>query len=339
MKTLLLASISALVCCSPGARAQAPTDPTPSKESVRIYGDLDVGFGRFKQPGSSAVKRVESGLLAPSYLGFAGDSDIGNGAKAVFALETYIGLDNGVAFNAFSPTDPFWGRSAYVGVSGSLGTLTLGRNKNPFYYAATASNAFEESYFSPALTVAAFRRGHVIGRAHDNSIRYTSPTVGGFTGAALWAPKEAQTNGDDMSATVQYARGGWVAVLGGAQAKSGLTEGTASKILLAATNYDFGVLRAFVEAAWQRDTDVQVKSRAWDVGITAPFGQTTLRVSLARIRQTDLSGGNLATERVASIGADYALAKRCILYGGIKSDKVSGASNGTSVAAGMRLLF
>ena len=341
MKTFPVAALVSLACASPGAIAQTQINGTPLKDLLHIYGDLDVAVGRFKQAGGPVANRVESGLLSPSYLGFGGGLEIRQGLRGIFALETYIGLDKGLPFNFFSPTDPFWGRASYLGVESDYGTVTLGRNKNPFYYAATENNAFGESYFSPALTVAAFRRGHVIGRAHDNSVRYTSPTVSGFSAAALWAPKEDKTNGDDMSATVKYVRGPWLATLGAAQAKSGLTEGTRSSILLAATNYDFGIAKAFVELASQRDTEVLVKSKAWDLGVTAPLGSFLLRAAIAKIRQTDLEGASAATYRVASVGVDDAIAPGWTSYAGLKSEKVTGivSATGYSFAAGLRWQF
>ncbi len=327
--------------------AQTSVDTKTSKDQIQIYGDLDVGVGRFKLPLPLATSnnQVESGLFSPSYLGFGGRTDIGPGVRAIFALETYMGVDTGLAANAFQPNDPFWGRSAYVGLeSSSHGSLTLGRNKNPFYYEATGNNAFGESYFSPALSVAAFRLGHVIGRAHDNSLRYTSPNLAGFTAAALWAPKEDKSNGDDMSATLNYTRGPLVALLGMAQAKSGMTEGTKSAIRVGGVNYDFGPVRLFVEGATQKDTEVQVKSKAWDVGATAPLGNFTVRASFARIRQTDLQGGNAARYRVAALGTDYALSRTVSLYAALKKEEVHvDAINtdfpGQSVAAGMRMKF
>ena len=343
--TLLAATLASLASVSSGAMAQqTSTDTKTLNDQIQIYGDLDVGVGRFKLPGATSDNKVESGLFAPSYLGFGGRSDISPGVRAVFALETYIGLDTGADVNAFQPDDPFWGRSAYVGVESDYGTLTLGRNKNPFYYEATGNNAFGESYFSPALSVAAFRLGHVIGRAHDNSVRYTSPTVAGFTAAALWAPKEDKSNGDDMSATLNYTRGSLVVLLGMAQAKSGLTEGSKSAIRVGGLNYDFGVVRLFVEGATQKDTEVQVKSKAWDVGATAPLGNFTVRASFARIRQTDLQGGNAATYRVAALGTDYALSPRVSLYAAVKKEKVHVDATdadlpGQSMATGMRLRF
>jgi predicted porin len=265
--------------------------------------------------------------------------ELRSGLRAVMELETYVGMDQGAAANFFSPSDPFWGRASTIGLETDFGAISLGRNKNPFYYAATENNAFGESYFSPALTVAAFRRGHVIGRAHDNSLRYSSPSWGGFTAAALWSPKEDMTNGDDMSATFTLVEGPWLTVLGFARAQSGLTQGKQSSIALLASNYDFGAAKLFVELASQRDTDVRVKSKAWDVGLTAPLGAITVRASTARIRQTDLEGGNAATEHVASVGADYTIAPGWTSYAGLKRDRVKGVATGYSAATGVRWQF
>jgi predicted porin len=313
---------------------------SPNTTTVRVYGDLDVGVGRVHFPGLSASTWQTSGFDAQSYFGIAGSEALGGDWAAQFKLESYISLDNGVAANTFYPTDPFWGRSATVGLkSGRWGALNLGRNPNPFYQGAVAHNAFGESFLSPALTVASFRQGHVVGRAHDNGIRYDSPVIGGFSFSALLGLKEAASNGNDHSATLAYAQGPWAGVVGTATVKTGLAEGKKSSIGFYAASYDFGVLRLFAEAATQRDTEAEVKSRAFDLGAKVPLGPWTLKVSSARIKQTDLAGGQARTERVTSLGGEYLVSKRTKLYGGVKYDKVTDLDAAKSVIVGLRHSF
>lgn len=66
-----------------------------------------------------------SGGMVGSRFGLKGDEDLGGGNHAIFQLEAGIGSDDGrLAYGSF------FGRQAFVGLSGDWGSVTLGRQYN-----------------------------------------------------------------------------------------------------------------------------------------------------------------------------------------------------------------
>lgn len=66
-----------------------------------------------------------SGGMVGSRFGLKGSEDLGGGNRAIFQLESGFGSDTGQAsYNSF------FGRQAWVGLSGDWGSLTFGRQYN-----------------------------------------------------------------------------------------------------------------------------------------------------------------------------------------------------------------
>jgi len=73
---------------------------------------------------SGFVNRTEM-QVSNSYIGFRGGKDIGGGTRAIWQLETAVGLDNGNG-------DPLGNRNTFVGLTGGFGTVRLGNMDTPF---------------------------------------------------------------------------------------------------------------------------------------------------------------------------------------------------------------
>jgi predicted porin len=176
MKALRVVKIAACVAAALPAFASA-------QSTIRLYGLTDIFLGQNKVAGDSATV-INSGGMSTSFWGVGGEEDLGGGLKAVFALEAFFRGDNGAAgrFNG----DPFFARSAYVGVNGGLGQATLGRNTNPYFLSTIIFNPFGDSFvFSPMVlhTFLGSQLTQVRGdTGFSNSIRYTTPNFGGFKG-------------------------------------------------------------------------------------------------------------------------------------------------------------
>ena len=173
MKRSVLRAVGAVLACGAGVCAHAQTGPT-------IYGLLDMAAGRFQEPGQERQWRAESGRMSTSFLGIRGSDDLGGGLRARFALETYLRLDQGAAGR--STSDPFWGRTAYVGLQGAFGTSLLGRLPTPLWTATRLFNPFADSVgFSPSIRQ--YFGGTVIGDSRwNNSLAFTSPEPEGGNG-------------------------------------------------------------------------------------------------------------------------------------------------------------
>lgn len=113
------ASIAALVAALPAA----------AQSSVTMYGFADASarhvrsLGATNQPGSANLSLLSSGINRTTRWGFRGSEDLGSGLRATFNLEAGINLDVGSQADALK----FWDRAAVLGLQGSFGALTLGR--------------------------------------------------------------------------------------------------------------------------------------------------------------------------------------------------------------------
>ncbi|CAG9263217.1 porin [Paraburkholderia caribensis] len=99
-----------------------------AQSSVALYGVIDEGVDWVSNvkttsgAGASQVS-VAGGILQSSRWGLRGTEDLGGRVKALFVLESGFDPSTG----QFGQGGLEFGRQAYVGLSGSYGTVTLGR--------------------------------------------------------------------------------------------------------------------------------------------------------------------------------------------------------------------
>ncbi|WP_168788658.1 porin [Paraburkholderia aromaticivorans] len=94
-----------------------------SQSNVLLYGILDEGVQFNSNAGGNRQYYLASGELNGSRWGMRGNEDLGGGLKAMFVLEN--GFDENTGKLGQGGLE--FGRQAYVGLSNSLGTVTLGR--------------------------------------------------------------------------------------------------------------------------------------------------------------------------------------------------------------------
>ncbi|MBT9610167.1 MAG: porin [Aquabacterium sp.] len=119
-----LVAVAALTLVSGLAHAQS---------QLKVYGYLESAIGSFKPVGEQSVTKVQSGDMMTSFLGFAGTEDLGGGLKAEFALETFIGVDNGA--NIQNQAGQYWSRTSHVALSGGFGKIAPGQYDTPLFTA------------------------------------------------------------------------------------------------------------------------------------------------------------------------------------------------------------
>ncbi|MBK0114055.1 MULTISPECIES: porin [unclassified Delftia] len=182
-------------------------------QSVQIYGLVDMGIERVSNVGvgRTSVTRMPgiAGSL-PSRLGFRGTEDLGGNLKALFVLESGFSLDQGT----LNQGGRMFGRQAYMGLQGSWGTLTLGRQYSPMYLVGIGDNLGGNIYSAGLLD------SYLPNARLDNSISYkvtagafsfTSilslgrDSVGGCPGELAGDSKACRT----ASAMVQYIQPSW----------------------------------------------------------------------------------------------------------------------------------
>lgn len=308
-----------------------------AQTSVTIYGIVDAGINF--DNGSAAggrLWRLQSGQQSGSRLGFKGTEVLGGGLSGIFTLENGFNTDTGGAAQG----GRLFGRQAWVGLtSNSFGTLKLGRQQTPLYYAADIIDPFRIN--QAGNLQAAFGYGlyllDPLSRS-DNAITYTTPNFNGFTGTLLYAFGEVAGNfsaNRNWSAAASYVNGPInVQVVYdklGAPALTLNTNQTADFARLfgvAATpspaldvrtsfvggTYDFGMAKAHLAYGDTRSElgAAKVKDRNYLVGVSAPVGGAG--TVLASWIRNDFRDFGDATSDQYAIGYTHALSKRTNLY-------------------------
>lgn len=212
VKHAAIGSVLGLLACAFSEQALAQT-------SVQVSGMLDVYAGSIKRSGDAAATSVvNSGGLQTSWWGFKGTEELGNGLKAHFALTGFMRPDVG-AMGRFG-TDTMFSRDANVGLSGSFGTVSLGRDLAPNFVPSLTFNPFGSSFqFSPLGLHTQTSSSRYAGRAWSatvagdtawsNEIMYVTPKLGGFTTSLFLQLGEqaGDSSKNNYGANTMYANG------------------------------------------------------------------------------------------------------------------------------------
>jgi predicted porin len=314
-----------------------------AQSSVTLYGIADAWVGStkvetgagFRGPlntpvaatGSQRQTAVNTSGVNGSRWGLKGSEDLGGGMNAIFTLESGFSLDTG----ASAQNGTLFSRQAFVGLQSGFGTVSLGRQYSAYDNLQGAVNNNYDAFTFNARTganggVAANGIKDYTNRI-DNSIAYTSPSFGGFSGAVVYGFGEnkntaANVNGDatdNASVHVKYANGpilvGYayqeekLAAVAGAQDKN--------KYNLLGGSYDFGVAK--LTGSYNTAKNNLLKDKEGQIGVSVPFGAAAISVGLARSKSE--GAGVERTGKGISLLGTYALSKRTGLYFGAQQTK------------------
>ena len=301
-----------------------------AQSSVTLYGRLDAGIAAGKttlENNGVTTDTNNNGVMShnsvSSYWGIKGTEDLGGGMKANFKLEQDLfpatgnlgvsgasgGNTNAASFN----------RTSLVGIEGAFGRVDIGRDYNPMFSVAAASDVFGLSRLSTVGLA-----GNV-GSTIDRQVIYTSPNFGGFTG-------KLSTGHTDMTgvfthnahASGVYANGPLYIGLGlgnmEAQPSAGgqttKTEGSALTV-----TYDFGVAKLYVghitKKVTQNDKAGAADNTETNLGVNVPFGKLAVQAVYGRNTQKDDTAGATAEDRSGNdwgLGVTYDLSKRTTAF-------------------------
>ncbi|WP_165570864.1 porin [Comamonas thiooxydans] len=205
MKKALLqsAALACAVSCSTVASAQ---------EVVTIYGLIDASVSYADDVSGSSSHTLDNGAWQSSRLGFRGVENLGGGLKAIFTLEAGLNVDTG------STSAAFFGRQSFVGLSGEMGTLTLGRQYDFIYYLADGrlvAGGLESAVAGGPSGVAGAVGPldlHAGGVRYDNSVKWTKNFGGLGVGLMYGLGREKAVpvgTSRAISATLTYRNGGF----------------------------------------------------------------------------------------------------------------------------------
>ncbi|HEX2530619.1 MAG TPA: porin, partial [Burkholderiaceae bacterium] len=250
-----------------------------AQTSITLYGIVDAGIVYERGGAAGNVSKLTSGVQSGTRLGFKGTEDLGGGLSAKFVLETGIAADTG----GFNQNGTAFGRQAYVGLDGGWGSITLGRQYTPHYLTLLEIDPFKIGLAGDAqnLMTSTTRM--------NNTVKYTTPSWGGFVGELAYGFGEVpddSTADRQMGASIGYANGPLVVEL--AHHSIDNAAGTdRSKNTLVGGKWDFGVAAAHLGVGINKGVG-EIDNRDYIVGVSAPFGASTLLASY--IRKDDRSG-------------------------------------------------
>jgi predicted porin len=165
-----------------------------AQSSVTLYGIIDIGVNYLNNAQTArtatgfrggkqwSVMDGGTGGIQGSRWGLKGSEDLGGGLKTIFVLESGFNANNGT----MGQGGALFGRQAWVGVSSNYGKVTVGRQYDEVV-----------DFYAPLLAAPQWG-GYMVEHPSDldnasntrrinNSIKYTSPTMAGFTFAGLYS--------------------------------------------------------------------------------------------------------------------------------------------------------
>lgn len=343
VKTVALAA--ALVGAASASQAQS---------SVQLYGLLDVSAGQFQNAGGLKVKRLDSGNLSTSYIGFKGTEDLGGGLRASFQLESFILVDSGGA-SRVPGVDAFWARNANVSLSGGFGTVKLGRMGPPLFVSTLLFNAWGDSFgYSPSIRQyynAPYGTALVGDSGWNNAVQYSMPSLGGLSANVMVAAGEgaATAKGKNIGANALYFAGPLALTVAWQDVKAQGTLGRPISAFPGFVNqtafqvggsFDAKVVKVFAQygkVKTDATRDVEVTNLHFSAKVPVGAG-----AFIAGYGNSEIETAGSATKpksKMLTVGYDYNLSKRTNVYGLFMQDKFTGLSTGNTIAAGIRHTF
>jgi predicted porin len=311
-----------------------------AQSTVTLYGRLDASLASSSTQTTTVPKLSQVGVntsnLNTQFWGLKGTEDLGGGLQANFKLESRFEMDTG----AVDSTGMF-AREANVGLAGGFGEVKLGRNYPAFDSLAGAVNHTLNSNINVTGAVNATGNAVYTSRV-NNSVIYSSPTIGGVSGSISYAFGEDKTATlsatNNTSIQARYTQG---PVLVGVahQKETSLTANSDIKHTLVGGSYDLGVAK--LTGSYQTSKKNITKDNEYQIGVTIPMGAVTLSAGYADAK-SDTGGTKLNGDGFALI-AIYDLSKRTSLYGGYEASKVQTSTSSetkvTNMAFGVRHTF
>lgn len=320
-----------------------------------VYGVIDTGIQRTDPKAGRSSKTatttgINGGIRGGSRFGFRGTEDLGGGLKAIYTIENGFAPDTGMALQG----SRLFGRQAFLGLSSRAGTLVAGRIGTFSSGAGTFDKWGRIDPFRTVYGIAGL--GSTMSSSAslrvDNALAYVTPAIGGFSAGAAksWRVDGAEragggsNNNEAIATFVNYSAGPLYAVATFDRIKLGELAGAPSqKHLQLGVAYDLKWVQ--LSAAYAREDDQRVlqstaqqaagaDAQAWMLGVVAPLGAHRL---MGSYQQRTVDAAPTSAEgkrRVLSVGYEYSLSKRTVLYAAMADltdrDALKTASSGGS---------
>lgn len=346
MKQALITDMRAL---GAGTLLAALAAEVTAQPTINFNGELDIYLSDYQAAGADSdnTSGIESNGMTTSWLGVSGEHQINSDLKAIAALEMFLRPDSAEA-GRFED-DLFFARSAYVGLSGNLGTIKVGRIAAAHFISAISFNPYGDSFaFSPMILMSYGGGGLYGDTGWSDSLAYTTPTLGGFTSSLAYAFGEEQGDNstNKMAANTLYKAGNFgftaaVQKISGTQTgATGLGPDESQTTSLLGVSYDIGKSTVFAQYQLMQDdlegADIDRDTLVLSASIAAGPGAIYLGYGFTRAS----SAGSDTDRSVYSAVYNLPLSPEADLYAGAASDDPDGvAQKGHTLGIGGRYRF
>jgi len=273
---------------------------------VTVYGKLRVYEESTKVGSADAVTALTNDT---SRLGFKGTEALSGGLSANFTIETGIGTDAPAATTLGD-------RTALVGVSNAMGSVSLGRDKHAIARTLDNYDAMANVYGSSVTTIHTAQ-----GSRLQNALFVSATVMPGLSVNYQNSNSEAAGVTNAQAGSIEFIRGLMAATV------AYFDNGTTSTTTIAGARYSIAKTGTTVFGLYSDDKVVGVTSTGKTIGVSHPVGSF---VALA-------SYGEKSGAKAYDLGATYNLSKRTMIHARyVKEDT---ASTTTKFGLGMEHNF
>lgn len=311
--------------------------------NVDIYGVLHMSVDSLNDGNSRGTNVSSNG----SRIGFKGSEDLGGGLSAIWQVETTLDLQGS---NTFSGA-----RDTFAGLKGAFGTARLGYISAPIRQIGRKVDLFSFQLGDSRNFTRSNDNTGFGGNAWDerlrNSVRYDTPSFGGFKGAVHYSsqsnPTNQVANNNDTDAYglgVDYENG--PIFVGAGYQKNNISASTDETLLRLGAGLTLGDIKltALYQAA-KDQAGVSARDRnVWGLGGGYKLGNGMAKVQY--YKANDVNNTNNTGASMYAVGYDYNLSKRTMAFavyaktkndsaarfsmsGGARSDNLQPFANGS----------
>ncbi len=303
-----------------------------AQSSVTLYGKVDVGLLHTDPFGGVSQLAVQSGNFSGSRWGLMGSEDLGGGLKVNFQLEQGFNVDTG----SLSAAGQQFSRNSWLGLSGGWGEVRVGKPWTAYDDVSGAINAMWDSTFSVENN---FFASTAYNANPGNTIKYTTPSFGGFSAAASYTLDENKAVDTTVkSISLAYANGPLAAGFG--YQTEGQGAGPDLKYTRLSASYDFGM--AVLKGLYGNTKLGAAKINEYSIGADIPLGGAFALSTAYGYSKNNTAAGS-EKRKGFTIGGLYTLSKRTDVYLGVTDwdGKTGGVktSGDTKYGFGMRHSF
>ena len=290
------------------AAAVAGVLAAPAMAQVTVYGIMDLAVRSTNPDAGTSTTKLESGSFYTSRLGFKGEEDLGGGMTAGFILEGKVNSDDG--------STTLGSRESSVYIKGGFGEIRMGRTDTSNSEGVELVAHFGNICNFGLNGVGGVNNPEYTGDA-ANTIKYTSPSLGGLTVQIGQTFGDELAGGEDLnSISATYAAGPFAVAVGyddigddndqtsGARYNAGMvTVGAHVGKRDAATDVDVMGLSAKVDLGGGMALHAGYKTN--EVGTADKIKVTNLGLSKALSKRTTLLGMYQDNDKGSAAGSFF----------------------------------